>query len=69
MEMELIEFLAYLMLTLGFYLLPSLIAAFRNHTSGGGILVINVLLGWTILGWIIALAWSVSGFHPPPTKS
>jgi hypothetical protein len=26
------------------------------------IVVINILLGWTVLGWIGALVWSVASF-------
>lgn len=40
------------------YLLPTVIAFKRGHRSKGGIAVLNILLGWTILGWIIALIWS-----------
>jgi hypothetical protein len=40
------------------YFLPSLVAASFNHKNGAAILVLNLLLGWTLLGWIIALIWS-----------
>lgn len=42
------------------YLLPSFIAFMRGHSSRWGIAIFNVLLGWTVLGWIAALIWSVS---------
>lgn len=42
------------------YFLPSIIAGLRDHPSFGGIMVLNLLLGWTVLGWIIALVWSCS---------
>lgn len=42
------------------YGVPTFVAALRKHASFGGIVVINLLLGWTIIGWIIALAWSLS---------
>lgn len=38
------------------YFSPTLIAAFRKHHNTGSILVINLLLSWTVIGWIIALA-------------
>ncbi len=40
------------------YFAPTINALFRNHKSLGGIIVINVFLGWTMIGWIIALAWA-----------
>jgi hypothetical protein len=41
------------------YLLPSIVAASRDSNRKGQIFVTNLLLGWTVLGWIIALIWAV----------
>jgi len=39
------------------YFLPSIVAW---KTKGfNGIAVLNIFLGWTILGWIAALIWAV----------
>ncbi|WP_420875757.1 superinfection immunity protein [Prosthecomicrobium hirschii] len=43
-----------------FYLLPWYVAAVRRHRNIGGIAVVNVFLGWTFIGWVIALAWAAS---------
>lgn len=40
------------------YLLPAIIAGNRNHKNGPAIFVLNLFLGWTFLGWVIALVWS-----------
>lgn len=45
---------------LGMYCLPLCIAVSRDAKHVAGIGVINVLLGWTVLGWIGALTWAVS---------
>jgi hypothetical protein len=37
------------------YFLPSIIAFARNKRDTTSILVLNFLLGWTALGWVIAL--------------
>lgn len=42
-----------------FYLLPSVISAVRSTDHQGAIFFINVLFGWTVLGWIAALIWAV----------
>jgi hypothetical protein len=42
------------------YFLPSIVAGSREHASVGGIFVVNLLLGWTLLGWVGALAWAAS---------
>lgn len=43
-------------LVVGMYLLPTLVALKRGVPDRGSVAVINVLLGWTFLGWVIALA-------------
>ena len=40
-----------------FYFLPTFIGL--NKKSGLGIFVFNLLLGWTYLGWVIALVWAI----------
>jgi hypothetical protein len=49
------------------YFLPSLIAALRGHQSTAAIVVLNLLFGWTMLGWIFALIWSLSAVWPRQT--
>jgi hypothetical protein len=51
------------------YLLPTLIAAGRGHPNVGPIAVVNIFLGWTFLGFIVALAWSLSAVAPRPPAS
>lgn len=43
-----------------FYLLPSVLAVSRNHKNAAPIVVINILLGWTLIGWVVSLAWSLT---------
>ncbi|HEU4758351.1 MAG TPA: superinfection immunity protein [Dehalococcoidia bacterium] len=52
--------LVALLIAVCVYFLPSLIAGLRGHHQFGPILVINVLLGWTFIGWVVALAMSLS---------
>jgi len=42
------------------YVLPSLIGVVRHGPSAARLVVINVLLGWTVCGWIWALALACS---------
>jgi hypothetical protein len=46
---------------LALYLLPTILAAVRRSKSLVGIILVNILLGWTFVGWIVALVWSISG--------
>jgi hypothetical protein len=42
------------------YFLPSIVAFIRGHHSRLGIFLLNFFLGWSGLGWIIALIWSLA---------
>ena len=41
------------------YLLPSVVAASTRHRHTAAIAALNVLLGWTIAGWLIAFVWAL----------
>jgi len=40
------------------YILPTIIASQRRHRSTAGIAIVNLLFGWTVLGWIAAFIWA-----------
>lgn len=42
------------------YLLPTFVAFGREHHNKWAILVLNLFLGWTFLGWIASLVWAVT---------
>jgi hypothetical protein len=41
--------------------MPTVIAARRNMPHIGSIAVVNVFLGFTYVGWVVALAMAVAG--------
>lgn len=41
------------------YFVPTIVAAFRNHTQTVAIFCLNLFLGWSGIGWIGALIWAV----------
>ncbi len=49
------------------YFLPTFIAGVRRHHNFGAIFLCNLLLGWTVIGWIAALIWSATAKRPQPT--
>lgn len=57
------------------YFLPTIIAALRSHPSAGAIFAVNLFLGWTFIGWVLALIWSAgntnnyTGPYPPYNPS
>jgi hypothetical protein len=48
---------------LGLYFAPTIVAGIRRHHNMGPLVVVNVLLGWTLIGWVVALAMA---FSKPP---
>ena len=41
------------------YFLPAIIAFARSKRDALSIFVLNLFLGWTAVGWIIALVWAL----------
>jgi hypothetical protein len=46
------------------YFLPTIVAGARGHHNTGSIFILNLFLGWTFIGWIIALAIACSQVWP-----
>jgi ABC-type transport system involved in cytochrome c biogenesis permease component len=44
----------------GLYFLPALLALARSHHQRLAIAALNLLLGWTVLGWVVALVWALT---------
>lgn len=51
------------------YVVPSAIALSRRHQSLNAIAMINILFGWTGLGWVVALLWSFTDVKSAPVAS
>ena len=43
------------------YFLPTTIALVRGHFSTFAIFLVNLIFGWTFVGWCVALIWSFTG--------
>jgi hypothetical protein len=41
------------------YFLPSVIALLRRRQAAS-VIVLNLFLGWSLIGWVVALVWAVS---------
>jgi Superinfection immunity protein len=51
------------------YFLPTIVAAARHVRNAASVFVLNLFLGWTLIGWVIALAMAartVDRGEPPP---
>jgi Superinfection immunity protein len=58
--MEVVMFVCYALGGILLYLTPTIVAANRDHPNTGAIAAINILAGWTFLGWVVAFIWSLA---------
>ncbi len=54
------------LLLVAVYFIPTAVAIIRNHHNEGAIITLNLLLGWTFVGWVAALVWSLTS---PPRQA
>ena len=46
------------------YFLPSILALARNKRDTTSIFLLNLFLGWSVIGWVIALVWALKADVP-----
>lgn len=56
--LDIILGLLFFIFLLFIYFLPWIIAENSKHTNENAIFVLNLLAGWTFVGWIVALVWA-----------
>jgi hypothetical protein len=42
------------------YLTPSIIAYVPHHHNAFAIPALNLITGWTLIGWVVALVWALT---------
>lgn len=50
--------LVLLLFVVPIYFLPAIIG--KEKRNAGAIFALNLFLGWTLLGWVIALVWALT---------
>lgn len=40
------------------YFIPTVVCLIRKHTYKFYVICLNIILGWTLIGWIASLIWS-----------
>ncbi len=45
---------------LAFYFLPAIIGFYRKKDNKISILMLNLFLGWSLIGWVVAIVWATS---------
>lgn len=56
--MEATSMIIGVVLALFLYFLPTIIAITRKHINVLSIFILNLLTGWTFVGWVIAIVWA-----------
>lgn len=54
-----IEFLIGLAI-IAVYFMPSLLANHRKHKNQTPIILVNMVLGWTLIMWFVCLVWATT---------
>ena len=47
------------LIAIAFYFLPAILAAARHTHNSTAILLLNLFLGWTVVGWFVALLMAI----------
>lgn len=55
-----------LLCALAIYFAPTEVARQRHHPQIAAIFVLNLLLGWTLLGWVGAMVWAWTAVPDAP---
>lgn len=66
--MESVLALVLILVGLGIYFLPTIVAVNKSKLNTGAIFILNLLLGWTFLGWVVALVWAMTKDGGQPKK-
>jgi hypothetical protein len=48
------------------YLAPTFLSAARGHHNSTAIFLLNLFLGWTVIGWVAALVWAATAVRSEP---
>ena len=49
------------------YFLPTIFAGLRRSTMTVWVVLINLLAGWTVIGWIVALVMAIASARQQPS--
>ncbi|MFF4583619.1 superinfection immunity protein [Streptomyces sp. NPDC001373] len=64
--MSLGDALPIALVALVLYFVPTVVALGRTVPNRGSVIVVNIFLGWTLIGWVVALAMAARSKAPAP---
>lgn len=56
------------LILVGMYFIPLIVAVMRKVPNVGSVGVLNFFLGWTLIGWVVALAMAARSAPTPPAS-
>ena len=56
-----------ILLAIVFYFIPTFVGNGKRNIDA--IFTLNLLLGWSVIGWIVALVWATTAEPPVPIRS
>jgi hypothetical protein len=56
--MEILGLIILIIIGLLIYFIPSFMAGSKHKKDGVAITMLNLFLGWTFVGWVVALVWA-----------
>ena len=59
---HLLFMLIFAVVGLAVYFVPTIVALARRHEQTGLVILVNVLVGWSGIGWILTLLWPAGVF-------
>lgn len=68
MSSQLVGFLLLMFAGIAFYFVPTIYAIHKKRKNKEAIFLLNLFLGWTLLGWVVALVWSAVEDSPKNDK-
>jgi hypothetical protein len=54
--------MSIILFLIAMYWLPTIIAVVRRTPSALGVAAINFFLGWTVIGWVVALVIALAAY-------
>lgn len=50
----------FILILILLYFLPTIVAVLRGRRNKGAIFALNLFLGWSVAGWVVALVWALT---------
>jgi hypothetical protein len=54
--------MSFILFLIAMYWLPTIVAVVRRTPSALGVAALNFFLGWTVIGWIVALVIALAAY-------